>query len=218
MSSGKAAIAPFTVTKAIDSSSPQFFLYTCNGKHIPSVVLELVSAGETAQPFLRYTLSDVIVSSVQTSGAGGGGGAEHPTEQVSFVFAKINIEYMSQNAKTGAVGAKSTAEWDLKMMKGASSGGAAPDGSAGAAATDTGAGGAGAAAPAAGGAAPAAAGAASADPGAAAATPSGGAGGAAPAAGDAAAAQAAGAAKPLSRAQRDRMKVQPGQPAPAQPK
>jgi type VI secretion system secreted protein Hcp len=208
MGAGKAAIAPFTVTKAIDSSSPQFFLYTCNGKHIPTVVLELVSAGETQQPILRYTLTDAIVASVQTSG-GGGAGAEKPSEQISFAFSKISIEFMGQNEK-GAAGAKQEVMWDLKTQKGASaSPTGAPDGSAAAAATaapDAGTAGAGAAAAAGGaaGAAPAA-------------------GGAAPAAGatDPAAAPPAAGSKTLTRAQRERMKLQqaqPGQVAPAQPK
>jgi type VI secretion system secreted protein Hcp len=194
---GKVQVQPFAITKAVDASSPQFFLYSCNGKHIPTVVLELTKQGDTPQAFLRYTLGDVIVSSVQMSGKGE---TDRPTEEISFNFAKINIEYMGSNAK--GAGVRSEAGWDLKMNKAASAGGSgggggtAPgmaDGSV-TPAPDAGAAPAGAAVTGAGaitgGVAPAPA-------------------SATPAAGDATSA----AGKPLTRAQRDRMKVQ--QPAPA---
>jgi type VI secretion system secreted protein Hcp len=200
---GKATVQPFVVTKLVDASSPQFFLSACNGKHLKEVVLEVVRAGETQQPILKYTLNDVIVSSVQTNATSG---QDRPTEQISFDYAKISMTVFGSDAKGGgkAVG---DFTWDLKTNKGASSGGGSPDGSAAAAATAAPDSGAGGAAPA--GAAPAGT--------AAAGTPAGGAGAAAPAAGtgDAATAQPA---KPLTRAQRERLKLRQAgeaQPAPA---
>jgi type VI secretion system secreted protein Hcp len=112
---GKADIAPLAITKRVDASSPQLFLHACNGKHIPGVVLEVASMA-SQQPYLRYTLGDVTVSSVRTAGAGAG---ERPTEEVTFTFAKINMEVMSGTEK-GAAGGKSEAGWDLKSNKQAS--------------------------------------------------------------------------------------------------
>jgi type VI secretion system secreted protein Hcp len=121
-SAGKVDIAPLTITKQVDSSSPQLFLHACSGKHVPGVVLEVANT-TNQQPYLRYTLGDVIVSAVRTAGAGTG---ERPTEEVTFTFAKINMEVMSGNEK-GAPGGKSEAGWDLKANKQAS---ASPSGAA----------------------------------------------------------------------------------------
>jgi type VI protein secretion system component Hcp len=64
--------------------------------------------GDKRVPYLKITLSDVIVSSVQISGGG-----EVPMESVTFNYGKIEWEYTKQNIKGGAAGGKSTGSWDL---------------------------------------------------------------------------------------------------------
>src|SRR5687767_4442458 len=69
---GKVEVAPFSVVKLVDSTSPKLFVSACNGKHIPKVVIEVASASEARNVYLKYTLNDVLVSAIRTSAASGG--------------------------------------------------------------------------------------------------------------------------------------------------
>ena len=225
-STGKVDISDFTITKYVDAATPQLFMHACSGKHIPTVTIDLVKVGGDNQAtFLKYTLNDVTIGSLRTSGASA---AEvRPTEEVALRFSKVTLEYTPQDP-SGKPGGSIKAGWDATANKAvaAPSGGAGTDTSTAAAPapapapapspapapgsqSDTGAAAAasssGAAAPAPAPAAPAGGAGAEAPSGAAAAAPASGAG-AAPAAGDTAA-QPAGT-RTLSRAQRERLKTQ----------
>ncbi len=82
-----------------------------NGNHIPKGVLVCRKAGKEQQEFLKYTFSDLLVSSFQT-----GGSSETPMDQVSLNFAKIEVEYKEQKAD-GTLGGSIKAGYDLKQMK-----------------------------------------------------------------------------------------------------
>lgn len=116
---GKADIAPFTITKSVDGSTPRLFSAACGGTHIKRVVVEVTSAGQDKYVFLKYTLNDVIVSSVRTSGAGNSD-ANKPMEEIAFSFAKIEMEYTPQDA-SGKAGAPVKASWDMTTNKAVSS-------------------------------------------------------------------------------------------------
>ena len=47
-------------------------IYCAKGQHIPKVELELCLATGDKHTFLKYTLEDVIISSVAPAGASGG--------------------------------------------------------------------------------------------------------------------------------------------------
>jgi type VI secretion system secreted protein Hcp len=137
---GKVDVAPFTVVKLVDSTSPKLFVSACNGKHIPKVVIEVATAGENKMVFLKYTLNDVIVSAIRTSAAGGSG--DRPTEEVVFAYSKIEMEYTPQDAKSGKAGAPVKSSYDAatnKSVEGPSSGaGTGTAAASPAAPTDTG--------------------------------------------------------------------------------
>lgn len=76
---GKRMHKPFTITKEIDKSSPLLTQACVSGKHIPQVDVDLGNGQ-------RYTLTDVMVSSVQKSG-----GSDRPMETVSFTYQKIEM-------------------------------------------------------------------------------------------------------------------------------
>ncbi len=97
-----------TVGKVIDKATPLLHKHCCSGRHIPSVVIELCRATGEKVTYMKYTLTDVIVSSV-------GPVTVAPTsqlEQVSFRFARIQWEYTPTDA-TGRPGAQVQAGWDL---------------------------------------------------------------------------------------------------------
>ena len=89
---GKVSVHDISITKRIDKSSPVLFKYCSTGKHIPEVTITLRKAG--GKPYLTYTLSNVVISSVQ---AGGSARADQqPTETLSLNFTKVEIKYSKQ--------------------------------------------------------------------------------------------------------------------------
>jgi len=120
-SSGGAATAgrvdhqDFTITKELDKSTPMIHLHCCNGKHIPKIELELCRAGEDKNLFMKYTLSDVVISNVTPSGMAG---TNMPSENLSLNYGKIEWEYTSTDEKTGARGGAVKTFWDTEKNKG----------------------------------------------------------------------------------------------------
>ena len=52
-------------------------------------------AGVDQQPYLKVTMSDLLVSSYQTGGNGHGGAV--PSEQISLNYAKVKVGYRPQS-------------------------------------------------------------------------------------------------------------------------
>jgi len=108
---GKASFQDLHVVMSVSRASPQLFLACAEGRHIKTAVLTCRRAGGRDQhDFLRYTFSDVLVSSYHTEGQAEDG---VPVDQVSFNYAQVKIEYRPQKAD-GSLGAPVTAGWNLK--------------------------------------------------------------------------------------------------------
>ena len=101
---GKVSLQDFHFTMVYNKASPALFLACAQGDHIKNAILTCRKAGKEQQEFLKITLSDVLVSSFQTGGHGGGDVT--PTDQISLNFAKIEHEYKEQDA-TGKLGGQS---------------------------------------------------------------------------------------------------------------
>ena len=110
--SGKVAFQDFHFTQRMSKASPKLFLACASGQHIPKAVLTVRKAGGTQQEFFQVTMSDLLVSSYQTGGAGSDNSL--PIEQISINFAKIEVQYKEQDAK-GNLGGPIKAGWDLKQ-------------------------------------------------------------------------------------------------------
>jgi type VI secretion system secreted protein Hcp len=96
----------------INKASPKLFLACASGEHIPDAVLTCRKAGKDQQEFLKFKFSDVLISSYQTGGSAHGDIV--PTDQISFNFAKIEVDYKPQNAD-GSLGGSIPAGWNLKQ-------------------------------------------------------------------------------------------------------
>lgn len=103
---GKATCSPFYATKSVDKSSPPLVAAVMSGQRFQKAQIDVVRTGEFNATFLKYELSDVIVSSLQEAGAGGG--ADVPQESVAMNFAKLNLTYYTQNSD-GKLGAAASA-------------------------------------------------------------------------------------------------------------
>jgi len=108
---GKASFSELSVAKLLDKASPLLYSYAAQGRRIPTVVLTVRKSGEKPVEFYRITLTDVLISSVQT-----GGGGDVPSESLSLNFTKIEWRYTPQKAD-GSPDAPVIATWDLAANK-----------------------------------------------------------------------------------------------------
>jgi type VI secretion system secreted protein Hcp len=96
---GKVVADDLVTQMGYSRASPVLMLACCTGEHIPSGVLTLRKAGGEQLEFLKYKFYDLLVSEYQTSV---GGDDNIPLEEVSFSFAKIEVEYTPQKADGSA--------------------------------------------------------------------------------------------------------------------
>jgi type VI secretion system secreted protein Hcp len=108
--SGKVSMNDLSFTKYLDTSSPDLMKACCNGKHFDEALLIVRKAGEKPLEYLKITMNEVLISSVST---GGSGGEDRLTENVTFNFAKVKVEYTPQT-ETGGKGPTATMTWNIK--------------------------------------------------------------------------------------------------------
>jgi len=111
---GKVSMQDFHFVMNVNKATPKLITACAKGDHIPTAILVCRKAGTEQQEYLKYTFTDVMVSSYQTGGSGGSGIV--PTEQVSLNYAKMEIEYKEQKPD-GNLGGAIKAGYDLKQMK-----------------------------------------------------------------------------------------------------
>lgn len=107
--SGKVHVQDISFTKYIDASSHALIQACCNGEHFDKALLTVRKAGKTPLEYIKISMEEVIISSVNT---GGSGGEDRLTENVTLNFAKFKYEYTTQD-KTGGQGNTMTANWDI---------------------------------------------------------------------------------------------------------
>ena len=88
---GKVQVHDISITKFVDKSSPQLMLHCAKGQHIKEAVITMRKAGGDPKNFIKYKLTDVIVSSFQAESNGGKN--TKPQENIAFKFAKIEFEH-----------------------------------------------------------------------------------------------------------------------------
>ncbi len=112
---GRADFQDFAVTKTLDSSTPDLSIYCAKGQHIPTLEIELCLATGDKHTFMKYSMEDVIVTSV-TPGGSADSGESRPLEEATFAYGKIKWEYTPID-DTGAPGAATDRTWNLETNK-----------------------------------------------------------------------------------------------------
>jgi type VI secretion system secreted protein Hcp len=107
---GKVSVHDISITKAVDSSTPDLMLYCANGKHIKEGLLTVRKAGEKPVEYLKIKLTDILVSGVQEAGHG----SAVLSESVTLNFSKFNVAYQEQGADGSAAGSPKEMGWDVK--------------------------------------------------------------------------------------------------------
>jgi type VI secretion system secreted protein Hcp len=96
----------------MNKASPLLLLACASGQHIKQAVLTARKAGKEQLEFLVVKITDVLVSSYQTSGSTD----VPPTDSVAFNFARIDVELRPQKPD-GTLDAPVKAGWDVKANK-----------------------------------------------------------------------------------------------------
>ncbi len=114
---GKSTAQDFHFVMSVSKASPKFMLACASGEHFDGqkVTVYARKAGKQQQEYLTWKFTDVLISSYQT---GGSGSADIlPTDQISFNFAKCEVEYKPQN-KDGTLGGGITKWYSWSENKG----------------------------------------------------------------------------------------------------
>ena len=109
---GKATPGDFNFMHTYDKASPVLAKQCAAGKHFATVVLTARKAGEGQKDFLKVTMKEVYLTSVQPSGSSGG----DIMESVSMSYGDIEFEYKAQDDKGGLGGAVKMG-WNLKTTE-----------------------------------------------------------------------------------------------------
>jgi type VI secretion system secreted protein Hcp len=111
---GKVSMQDFHFVMRLNRASIGLMEACATGQHIKTATLSARKAGKGQQEYLTFKFQDLLVSSFQT------GGAESadffPTDQVSFNFAKLEVEYKPEKAD-GSLGTPVQFRYDLKANK-----------------------------------------------------------------------------------------------------
>jgi type VI secretion system secreted protein Hcp len=108
---GKADLADLSIMKYMDKATAKLFGAMVSGKHIETATLSAVKSGGNGDPFLKLTLGELFITSLQISAS-----SEIPTESVSFSYNTIKIEYSTQDEK-GTLKQAGNVEYNLKANK-----------------------------------------------------------------------------------------------------
>ena len=101
--SGKASVRELRIVKKIDSASTALMSALRSNEPIQKAVLTLRKAGKSQLEFLKVTIEQGRVTSLDIEGGDANGGAG-VLENVSFSFNKINVEYVPQGKDGQAMG------------------------------------------------------------------------------------------------------------------
>ena len=85
------------VTKTFDKSSVKLMEACANGTQLPNMIVELTTSEAGRTPYIRYELTNVVVSSYSLFATG-----DVPTEQVTLSFAEVKWDYIEQAQRGNA--------------------------------------------------------------------------------------------------------------------
>ena len=113
---GKVQVQDFHFTMRTSKASPNIFKKAVTGSHLKDAILTCRKAGGDgqSQEFLKFTLSDVLISSYSINGDGNS--IIGPEDAVSLNFAKVEMSFAPQGP-AGTTLPAVQAGWDVKLNK-----------------------------------------------------------------------------------------------------
>jgi type VI secretion system secreted protein Hcp len=108
---GRATPQDLHIVHSYDKASPILAKKAAQGQRIPTAVLSTRRSGEGQKDFLKITMKEVIITSVQASAS-----SEGVMEQVAMAYTNIDFSYSPQTS-TGGAGAPVAFGWNVKTNK-----------------------------------------------------------------------------------------------------
>lgn len=105
----KAVPGEFRIVHSYDKASPLLARTAASGQHIKSAVLMARKAGEGQKDFLKVTMKEVFITSVQASASD----REGIAEEVAMSYAAIDFSYAPSTSK-GSLGTPVTFDWNIR--------------------------------------------------------------------------------------------------------
>jgi type VI secretion system secreted protein Hcp len=103
----------YSISKYVDLASPKLYELACSGKHIKDVTIEMMRAsGDKRVKYMVVKMEQVVISHVAPSG-----GADFPSESVSFNYGTIKWTYTQQKRADGSQGGNAAGGWSLVENK-----------------------------------------------------------------------------------------------------
>jgi type VI secretion system secreted protein Hcp len=107
---GETSLSDVMVVRELDKSSVKLWEYCAKGEPIKEVLIDLcVTVKDKQEPFLKYKLENVLISSYSASAAGSSNPV--PTESVAFNFTKIEKNFVTVNKDTGVASGNVVAKY-----------------------------------------------------------------------------------------------------------
>jgi len=107
---GRANVSDLSLGKLVDKATPILYKFCFSGKHIDKATLTVRKAGgDKPVEYLKYEMTEVFITSVQSSDSAGGSIA---SESLSLNFNKLVMTYSGQD-KSGAAKAESPVTLDI---------------------------------------------------------------------------------------------------------
>ena len=103
-----------TIVKKVDKSTPKLMLMVMNGQRQATITFYVRSRGTNPVEFLKFTLTNVIISAIQPAGQSA---ADNLIESLALRFSKIKIDYIPINPN-GSAGAVVSTFWDAQTQTG----------------------------------------------------------------------------------------------------
>jgi type VI secretion system secreted protein Hcp len=111
---GKVTMQDFHFTMRSSKASPKLMLACATGQHFKEATLTGLRSGDRPQQFLKYRLTDVLVSSYAIDGDPPH--ESRPADQVSLDFARIELDYTPQQPD-GSAGTPVHFGFDLRSNR-----------------------------------------------------------------------------------------------------
>ncbi|MFL5329317.1 MAG: Hcp family type VI secretion system effector [Gemmataceae bacterium] len=111
---GKVAMQDFHFVMRFGKASPKLALACACGSPFKNAKLTCRKAGDKPMEYLTITFNDVLISSFQTGGSESGD--VYPTDQISFNYTKIAMEFKVQK-EDGSAGDAIKMGYDVKANK-----------------------------------------------------------------------------------------------------
>ena len=114
---GGVIINEFVIEKIVDCATPLLYLFCCKGEHIATAIVEMCEATGEKHCYMRWTFTNVMVTTVSTGGSAMDDSYARALETVTLFGDTVRWEYTPVDHAGKAAGAL-VQQWSLAEGQG----------------------------------------------------------------------------------------------------